>query len=343
MTDETRAAASRSLRDRLRDADGAVRLGAAAEAYQRKEPPAELREELAALLTDALEDARKVAALALGRIGAPAFGDLARALDPAQPASVRAFACQAAATHGREAAPLAGAIARCLESPEETPRDVAAVLLPKLGPDAVPHVLRVLDSRSSSAATLVAAANAAGALGAEAAAAAEALRRSTGHPEPRVALACADALGRVTGRPANALPALVEASRAADEGLRAEAVRRIGTLRRDGRGAERTLFERSSDPSPKVRAAAAIALALVGAAERELVEGLERLLEDPEPDVRVAAAAASAHAREAGRLLLPRLERLRESPEPRTSAAAKAACDILAGKARAGPAGPLPA
>jgi len=335
--------APRPLRDRLRDGDAAVRLGAAAEAFQRKEPPAELREELAALLADALEDARKIATLALGRIGPPAFGDLARALDPAQPAPVRAFACQAAAAHGREAAPLAGAIARCLESPEEALRDVAAVLLPKLGPDAVPHLLRALDSRSSSAATLVAAANAAGALGTEAAAAAEALRRSTGHPEPRVALACADALGRVTGRPANALPALVEASRAADEGLRAEAVRRLGALRRDGRGAERTLFERSGDPSPKVRAAAAIALALVGAAERELGEALGRLLDDAEPDVRVAAAAAAAHARDAGRLLLPRIERLRVSPEPRTAAAAKAAFDLLAGGEGAGPAGPFTA
>lgn len=330
--DPSTAPAPRPLRERLRDADPGIRLGAAAEAWSREASPAELRGELAALLDDPLEDARKVAALALGRIGPPAFDDLERALAPSQPPAVRAFACQAAASHGTAAARLAAPLASCLESPDGNLRGAAAALLPRLGPEAAPHVVRLLEARSSSAETLAAAADAAGRLGREAEDAAGALRRLGGHSDPRVAAAAAEALGRVTGRPASALPALVSLSRSQDETTRADAVRRIGTLRRDGHGAEREVLERAFDASPKVRAAAAIALALVGAGERELCDTLGKLLGDPEPDVRVAAAAAAGHAKETCRPLLPRLESLRTHPDPGTAAAASAASDAVAGR-----------
>jgi HEAT repeat protein len=81
-----------------------------------------------------------------------------------------------------------------------------------------------------------------------------------------------------------------------------------------------------------VRAAAAIAVALVGVRGDELVRTLERLLDDPDPDVRVHASAAAAHAREEARPLLPRLERLRGDAEPRVAVAAVAASDVLNGR-----------
>jgi len=62
-------------------------------------------------------------------------------------------------------------------------------------------------------------------------------------------MACADALGRVGGRPASALPGLVSAARAEDADLRTEAVRRIGALQREGRGAGNRLLECGGDPS----------------------------------------------------------------------------------------------
>jgi HEAT repeat protein len=323
--------APRPLEERLRDADEGIRLGATAEAYLVEAPPAAHREVLARLLADPNEDIRKLAALALGRIGPAAFGDLARALDAGQPAPVRAVACQAAGAHGPAAAPLAALLCACLKAPEEGVRIAAWVAIGRVGASAVPQLVRVLEE-SNDAGTLVAAADAAGAIGKDAGPAEDALKRASTHPARQVGLACADALGRVTGRSASALPGLLSATRSDDAEMRAEGVRRIGTLQQDGLGAGSSLLERCDDPSPKVRAASAIAVALVGVRGGDLIGALSRLLDDPDPDVRICAGAAAAHAGEEARPLLPRLERLLEDPEPRVAAAASVACDVLTGK-----------
>lgn len=331
MTVEAGAAPPLPLRERLRDAEPAIRLGAAGDAYLAEAPPAAVQAELAQLLADPNEDARKVAALALGRIGPPAFSDLARALAAAQPAAVRSLACIAAGAHGPAAAPLVAPLCTCLKAQEEGVRSPASIALVRVGAAAVGPLSRVLDE-SNEAGPLIAAADAAGAIGKDASPTSEALRRASGHPDPRVGLACADALGRVSGRPASALPALVAATHAADEDLRAEAVRRIGVLQRDGHGAGKTLLPLGGDPSPKVRAASAIALALVGVRGDDLLNVLGRLLDDPDPEVRVCAAAAACHIREEARPLLGKLETLRRGAEPGVAAAAGAACDAITGK-----------
>lgn len=331
MTAEGRAAPPPPLRERLRDAEPGIRLGAAGEAYLAEAPPAAYQAELAQLLEDPNEDTRKLAALALGRIGPPAFSDLARALEAAQPAAVRAFACLAAGAHGPAAAPLVAPLCACLRAPEEGVRSPASIALGRVGAAAVGPLSRVLDE-SNEAGTLIAAADAAGAIGKDAAPTSEALRRASGHPDPQVGLASADALGRVSGRPASALPALVSATHSSNEDLRAEAVRRIGALQRDGHGAGKTLLALGGDPSPKVRAASAIALALVGVRGDDLLGVLGRLLDDPDPQVRVSAAAAAGHVREEARPLLPKLEALRGGAEPGVAAAAGSACDAIAGK-----------
>jgi HEAT repeat protein len=324
-------ASPRPLRERLRDAEPGIRLGAAGDAYLAAAPPTACQAELALLLADPNEDARKLAALALGRIGPPAFSDLARALTAAQPAAVRAFACIAAGAHGPAAAPLVAPLCTCLKAPEEGVRSPASIALGRVGAAAVGPLSRVLDE-SNEAGTLIAAADAAGAIGKDAAPTSEALRRASGHPEPRVGLASVDALGRVSGRPASALPALVSATHSSNEDLRAEAVRRIGALQRDGHGAGKTLLSLGGDPSPKVRAASAIALALVGVRGDDLLSVLGRLLDDPDPQVRVCAAAAACHVREEARPLLPKLEALRRGAEPGVAAASSAACDAVMGK-----------
>ena len=321
----------RPLRGRFRDADAGIRLGATAEAYLEEAPPVSYQAELAQLLGDSSEDVRKVAALALGRIGPGAFADLARALDPGQPAAVRAIGCQAAGMHGPAAASLSAALCGCLKAAEEGVRSPASIAIGRVGAPAVGHLGRVLDE-SNEAGTLIAAADAAGAIGKDASGAADSLKRASSHPDPRVGMACADALGRVGSRPASALPGLLSAARAEDADLRAEAVRRIGALQREGRGAGTRLLECGGDPSPKVRAASAIALALVGVRGDDLLGALGRLLDDPDPDVRVNAAAAAGHAREEARPLLPRLEALKRGSEPRVAAAAGAACDAVLGK-----------
>lgn len=319
------------LRDRLRDADAGVRLGAAGEAFLAEAPPSACRPELAQLLADENADTRRLAALALGRIGREAFADLARALEPAQPAVVRIAGCHAAGAHGAEAASLAAALCSCLKAPEESLRIAASVAVGRVGAPAANPLARVLEE-SSEAGTLIAGADAAGAIGKDASPTADALRRASGHRDPRVALACGDALARVGGRPGSALPALVMACRAEDEGVRAEAVRRVGALQREGRGAGGRLVECSGDPSPKVRAASAIALALVGVRGEDLLGVLGRLLDDPDPEVRVCAAAATGHVRDEARPLLPKLETLKGGPEPRVAAAAGTALDAVLGR-----------
>ena len=64
---EARPAPAAPLRERLRDPEAGIRLGAAAEAYLADRPPADCRGELARLLDDPSEDARTLAALALAQ------------------------------------------------------------------------------------------------------------------------------------------------------------------------------------------------------------------------------------------------------------------------------------
>lgn len=310
----------------------AVRIGAASEALASKPPPADIRVELSSLYRDPDEKTRRIAVLALGRIGPDALGDIERFLDAAQPAGVRAAACQAAGALGPAAGRLAHAVAGCLAATEDRLRGAAWIALWRIGAASVPYLVQVLQS-SNERGPLVAAANAAGAIGREARAAEDALRRGSAHSDPHVALACADALGRVAGCPAAALPGLVGATRAEDPGLRAEAVRRIGALQREGLDAENALSERAADPVPAVRAAAVLALALVGAPAQGLRETTDRLLEDAESEVRSAAAAAAAYAKESGRPLLPHLRRLGTHADRRTAVAARKACDVLEGNA----------
>lgn len=327
----SRTSPRRPLRDRLRDADAGIRLGAAGEAYLSEAPPAALRAELAQLLADEVVDTRRLAAMSLGRIGLDAVPDLARALDPAQPAVVRIAGCQAAAALGPEAAPLSSSLCACLGAPEEPVRSAASIAVGRVGAHAAGPLARVL-GESKEAGSLIAGADAAGFIGKDASGTKDALKRASEHRDPKVALACADALARVEGRPSSALPALVTASRADDEGVRAEAVRRIGALQRDGWGAASRLLESAGDPSPKVRAASALALVLVGVRGGDLLDALGRLLDDRDPDVRVCASAAAGHVREEARPLLPKLEALRRGAEPRVAAAAGAAAAAVEGR-----------
>ncbi len=332
MAGEPRVLPARGpLRERLGDPDPMVRLGAAAEALTSESPPAGLRPELGRLVTDPSEETRKVALLALGRIGADAVPELAGGLDPAQPAAVRIAACQAAAPLGEAASPLIGRLCGCLSDPEELLRAAASIALSKTGVNAVASLARVLET-ANAAEALVAAADAAGGMGKPAAATQDALRKAASHPDARVGLACSDALGRVSGKPAAGLPGLIAASSSREPAVRADAVRRIGALREDGRGATKALLERARDADPEVRAAAALAIALTRADRDQTLDALGRLLRDPDPGVRGNAGIAAAHLKTEAQPLLPDLERLRDEQDGRLAGVGRAACDAVTGK-----------
>jgi len=87
---------------------------------------------------------RQVAAVVLGRIGAPAVGHLARALDPAQPAMIRMIVAGVLANLGAAAAPPVPPLCRGLTAPQDALRAIASFALARIGPASVPALRLML-------------------------------------------------------------------------------------------------------------------------------------------------------------------------------------------------------
>ena len=99
---------------------------------------------IAACLDHPEEPVRLLAAVVLGRIGAPAATSLIRALAPQQPTAVRQTAALGLASIGPPAAGAVRELCRCLTAPEEGLRNAAAVALAKIGAPAEPALRMML-------------------------------------------------------------------------------------------------------------------------------------------------------------------------------------------------------
>jgi HEAT repeat protein len=279
------------------------------------------------VLTKALQEKelRNDAALALGRIGAPAQAvvpELVAGLkDPDK--GYRVAAHHALVLMGRPAVPaLAGAV----KSPDDRVWYSAVVALGKIGPaasDAVPTLVECLKSDNQSLRVLAIgalvkidpgnadlratlgeavptfvevlkngdgsirtwAALCLGQIGPDARTAVPSLTGALRDPDPFVAARVAESLGRIGPHARDAVPKLIEAYRAGDPEVN-KAV--TDALVKIGSGAVEALVDALKSPHEGERRGAATALGQLG---QSAVLGLIPALKDPDPGCRRAAAA----------------------------------------------------
>jgi HEAT repeat protein len=195
-----------TIQGRLGDENEHVRLAALAELMMPEAEPEQVVESVAASLDHSNEAVRQLAAVVLGQVAAQgesgkhAVPALARALDEAQPKSVRVLAASGLSRAGPDAAPAIEPLCRAMTSPDKTLRASASLALGKIGAPAVPWLRRLL--RLPESATVCAAADALALVGRPAKDAVEDLRSLRAGPDPQIQQACDSALEKVDGEPA---------------------------------------------------------------------------------------------------------------------------------------------
>jgi HEAT repeat protein len=311
------------IRGQLRAAEKHQRLAALGQLMAKDADASPYLADVAASLDHAEVAVRQVAAVVLGRIGAPAAEHLARGLDPAQPATIRMVVAGALGNIGAPAAPAVRPLCRCLTAPEDNLRAIASFALGRIGPASVPALRLML--QFSDPRTVASAVGALSQIGPEA-------RESLADLEtiaPRAALpvqmACAAAVARISGDASRGLPLLLQALDHPDPLVRKQSLERITELGPAAHPAIPRILECAADPAPEVRAAAALTLGRIRAPASDVVPPMVRLLDDASPEVRMNAMIVLASWGDAAREALPALGKWTGHADEKTSAAARAA------------------
>jgi len=322
--------------ERLRDPDEMIRLGAVGEFLRPDATPAPHRAAIAERLDDTNETTRKMAVLVLGSIGPAAVNDLARGLDEKQPLAVRGMAAQALGQLGPNAVSTVEPLCRSLFSKDSNLRFQASFALGKIGSGSVAELRRVLKTPAAPPPTLSAAIDALGWVGKEAKPSVPDIEDVARDAEdPALRLACPTALVKITGKASAGVPLLAKnLVECEDEEVRVESAKRIGELRENGRGAEKELLSATGDPSARVRAKSAVALATTGTPPSKSVPALRPLLVDKQSDVRVHAGMALAHIGPPASPALPELKEMAKDPDPKVSKTSLEAIKAIEGKKR---------
>jgi HEAT repeat protein len=217
--------------------------------------------------------------------------------------------------------PAPEAVASLLEDPEETVRQLAVVLLGRIGPPAVPALTRALGEKQPVLVRAFAASGLAQA-GPAAAPAAEALGKCLESAEEKLRITAGLALSRIG---AAALPVLRRALSAREPATAALAARALGWMGKDASPAAEDLKRLSASAAPEPRVAALAALvAVTGDAGRGLPP-LTAIVQGSDRALRREAIERIGELRELGRGAAPALRRcLEDSAGPVRAAAALA-------------------
>ena len=195
-----------TIQARLSDPDENMRLAALGELMKPEAEPGRVVENVAGCLDHSSETVRQLAAVVLGQVaaqgeaGKPAVPALARALEEAQPKSVRGLAATGLARAGPAAASAIEPLCRLMTTADKNLRAQASLALGKIGAPAVPWLRRML--RATDPGVVSAAADALALIGAPAKESVEDLRTLRASPEAKVREACDSALEKITGQPA---------------------------------------------------------------------------------------------------------------------------------------------
>jgi HEAT repeat protein len=307
------------LIDKLKDANGTVRLRAAGTLGDRGRAARAAVPALAAALADPLDSVRRRASRALAQVGRPAVPELIKALaSPSFPARARAAEAlvwigpdaadavpaltaalkdreelvQAAAATalgavGSDAAPAAPALARLLADFDDGLRAQAALALARIGPPAVAPLRQALREGSPAVRlNTLAALKVLGPLGTEAV---PELRKALADTHPPIREAAAAVLAGLGKGAADAVPELLDALKDKNLRVQAEAVNALGVLvLHDVPG----LMDKIREADRKGGWAEPLILRQFGPLPDDTVRGLAKHLADPDPAIRSRVAMA---------------------------------------------------
>jgi HEAT repeat protein len=245
-------------------------------------------------LLDPVEATRILAVEVLHGMGERGVAGLMKALSPSQPLAVRTGGAMALRKLESDAASATEPLAVCLQSEDPVLRLHAGLALGRIGPEAIPHLLSLLQSPDEG--TTRTAATALGHMGEQAKDALDDLLAVAGQsPSPYVRISCLQAMTSISGVPGAGILETIPLLESEDPGVRCaclDAVRESGTT--EGAIREK-VRERLQDPAGMVRGAAALTLARVEPDAKEAVPLLLTLLSDNDLDVRAHAVMALAH------------------------------------------------
>lgn len=234
----------------------------------------------------------------------------------------RKFASDALAKFGPDAKDQIPTFLAALKDENSAVHTAAALVLKKMGPLAVPALVKQLESKEE--ADRRNAAEALGMIGPDAAPAADALLKRLKDPSEEVVAKATDALDRIGKSP---IPGLIALLKDTDKDQRAKAAEALGGLGPRGKEAVDELRKATKDAEPEVRAKAIAALREIGPdVARSALPDLITALKDKEAEIRKQAAAAIAPFKESGNAAVQALAELLNDPD---EAVRKEAADTL--------------
>lgn len=299
-----------------------------------KAPPRDLLPTLLDGLKDKDADVRAGAANVLGQLGAgakPAVGALSKALADKE-FTVRAEVVLALGEIGPAAKGAVPALLETLKSEEiQLLEPFVLGTLGKIGPPAVPHLMRALTAKEYRLRR--GAAYALGLIGPEAADAVDILTEMLQAPETDLRQLAATALGRIGSEAQRALPALAPLLKDQDAGVRISAA--VALWRIEGSSAgQPVLVQALSDKQAAVREQACKACAELGDAKILPIAALRARLTDPVPAVRLLSAEALGRGGKPATAALPELRMLFKDENGPARVSAALAVWRIEGKAK---------
>jgi HEAT repeat protein len=257
----------------------------------------------------------------------PHLAEVAASLDHPE-ASVRQLA---AVVLGRIGAPAVRPLCRCLTASEDGLRAIASFALGRIGPASVPALRLML--QFSDPRTVTSAVSALSQIGPAARESLADLEAMAPRAPLAVQMACAAAVARISGDQSRGLPLLLRALDHPDPSIRRQSLERITELGPAAHPAIPRILESAADPAPEVRAAGALTLGRIRAPAAAVVPLMVRLLDDASPEVRMNAMIVLASHGDAASAALPALRKWTGHGDEKTSAAARAAIERISGNA----------
>jgi HEAT repeat protein len=231
-------------------------------------------------------------------------------------------------------------VLQALESSDLEIRDGGYNAILRIGPEAIPELLRILESQEIDKMPLMARLaiiETLGTIGPPARIAVPTLIKYLTNPEMNTRAHAAEALGKIGPDARSAVPVLRKTLlKDPDEFVRASAAGALDGIGPGARDAEPDLLVALSDKSSFVRAAAACALASVGANPKQAVPKIIKLLRDPDTHVQWMAAYALRDFGSFAKRAVPELERLLNDADKQVRKAAAGALERITAVAESG-------
>jgi HEAT repeat protein len=308
----------------LRNGPDYIRLAKLAELLNSERIDPETAAAVEGCLNDENHAVRELATVVMGQVRPGSIIGLTKALDAAQPTSVRIHAASGLAKAGRDAAPACESLVSCLDAKEAKLRWHSAFALGKIGQLAISPLRPVLKSKNIDA--RCSALEAFGWMGQEALEAFDDLKNCPLSPPPELPKAWFSALRKVSGDDVRRCsPAIEQALANPDATVRRVVVESIGELRGQAGALGPAVAKVLKDQSPEVRIAAIRTLSRIEPDVPAATDALVPLLRDGSTEIRTLTAATIGGFGPPASKALPALREMQRDKDARLVAIANAA------------------